>query len=149
MELLARGHAVRGTTRRAESLEELEAAGVEPVLADPDRVVTLVPAFEHVTIAFVLLASATGAPEAVAALHGTRLEMLLTKMLDTTIRGIAYQAAGSLDAEVLRGGAERVRATCEDSVIPYALLRSDPRQAPAEWLEEALAATDAVLDPAR
>lgn len=145
----SRGHALRGTTRRPEAMADLEAAGVEAVLADPDRVVTLVPAFEHVTVAYVLLGSVSGPPEAAAALHGTRLEMLLTKMLDTTIRGIVYQAAGTVEADVLEGGVERVRATCEDSLIPFSLLRSDPRQAAEEWLEEALAATDAVLDPAR
>jgi hypothetical protein len=128
-------------------MADLEAAAVEPVLADPDRVVTLVPAFEHVTVAFVLLGSVSGPPDAAAALHGTRLEMLLTKMLDTTIRGIVYQAAGTVETAVLDGGAKRVQATCEDSVIPYSLLRSDPRRAPAEWLAEALAATDVVLDP--
>ena len=140
---------MRGTTRRAEQVAELEAAGVEPVVADPDRVVTLVPAFEHVTVAFVLLGSASGAPDAVEALHSTRLEMLLTKMLDTTIRGIVYQAAGEVDPGVLTGGARRVQATCEDSMIPYTLLRIDPRRAPAAWLAEALDATSTVLDPAR
>ena len=140
---------MRGTTRRPQAVADLEAAGAEAVLADPDRVVTLVPAFEHVTVAFVLLGSVSGPPAAATALHGTRLEMLLTKMLDTTIRGIVYQAAGTVPTEVLRGGAERVQATCENSVIPYSLLRSDPRQAAAGWIEEALAATDGLLDPAR
>ena len=52
----------------------LEADGIEGVLADPDRVVTLVPAFEHATVAFVLLGSAAGAPEAVRALARARTE---------------------------------------------------------------------------
>jgi hypothetical protein len=117
---------------------------VEPVQADPDRVVTLVPAFEHATVAFILLGSAHGAPEAVQALHGTRLEMLLTKMLDTTIRGIVYQAAGSVEPEVLAGGADRVRATCEDSRIPYSLLHRDPQEGQA-WRAEALEAIAVIL----
>ncbi len=60
--------------------------------------------------------------------------MLLTRMLDTTIRGIVYQAAGTSIAEVLAAGAERVSAvTCEDSRIPYALLPPRPRGG-AGWL---------------
>ena len=43
-------------------------------------------------------------------------------MIDTTVRAIVYESAGSVDPAVLAGGAERVRAACEDSLIPYALL---------------------------
>jgi hypothetical protein len=85
-------------------------------------VATVAPAFEHVGAAVILLGSAVGSPEALAALHGTRLDMLLLRMLDSTVRGIVYEAVGSVDSSILDGGAERVREFCEGSRIPYALL---------------------------
>ena len=120
---------------------EIEAAGAEAVVGDPDRVATLAPAFEHVGAAAVLLGSARGRPEALAALHGTRLQMLLTRMLDSTVRGIVYEAHGSVGAEILAAGAARVREFCEGSRIPYALL--DPDQ--GAWPGEAADAIDRVL----
>ncbi len=146
-ELWREGHAVRATTRDPDRLAVLEQAGVEAVLADPDRVATLVPALEHVSVACVLLGSAAGTPAALAALHSTRLDMLLTKMLDSTVRGIVYEAAGSVSDDVLQGGAQRVRTFGADSRVPYALVRNDPGDQ-VNWLVEALAAVRHVLAPA-
>lgn len=139
-ELIARGHAVRGTTRDPANREAIETAGAEAVIADPDRVVTLAPVFEHVGVAFVLLGSARGD----ASLHGTRLEMLLHRMVDTTVRGIVYEARGSVDPALLEAGAAMVRNFCEDARIPYALLESDPTDH-AAWVTEAAGAADQVL----
>ncbi len=144
-ELGERGHAVRGSSRRDGELAEMEAVRIEPHHGDPDRVGTLAPAFDRVSVACVLLGSATGAPEAVRALHETRLEMLLERMLDTTIRGIVYEAAGSVDPAVLAGGIAIVRRRCEGSLIPYALLQSDPARARTAWLQEALTAVQRLL----
>jgi len=80
----------------------------------------------------------------VRALHGTRLDMLLTKLVDTTVRAILYEARGSAPADVLASGAARVRAVAEDSVIPYNLLEADPRSYD-EWVDAALAAIDRML----
>jgi nucleoside-diphosphate-sugar epimerase len=143
-ELLGRGHAVRATTRRPDRVSALERLGIEAVLADPDRVATLAAAFDHVSIAYILLGSASGSPESVAALHSTRLDMMLTKLLDSTVHGIVYEAAGTAPPAVLAAGADRVRAFCEDSRVPYELLRSPP-ETPAEWVAEAVAAADQML----
>jgi hypothetical protein len=140
----ADGHAVRGTTRRAARVPELEAAGVEPHVGDPDRVATLAPALDHVGVAYILLGSAHGPPERIRALHGTRLEMLLSRMVDSTVRGIVYEVSGSVDPAVLRDGAERVRAACEDSLIPYVLLDAEPGNV-AGWAAHARSAVDALL----
>jgi uncharacterized protein YbjT (DUF2867 family) len=142
--LRERGHAVRGTTRDAERLDELEQAGIEAVLADPDRIATIAPLFEHVTVACILLGSAVGDEDKVRALHGTRLEMLLTKLVDTTVRGLIYEARGTVPAQALEGGAAQVRAVCEDSVIPFVLLDGDPAWSEA-WLAATLDAIDNVL----
>jgi NAD(P)-dependent dehydrogenase (short-subunit alcohol dehydrogenase family) len=143
-ELIDRGHAVRATTRDPERLGELEELGAEAVLADPDRVATLARAFEHVSAAYVLLGSASGSGEQLEALHSTRLDMLLSKMIDSTVRGIVYEAQGSVPEGVLAGGAHRVQAFCEDSRVPYALLRSAHTDFP-RWLAEAVGALETVL----
>jgi uncharacterized protein YbjT (DUF2867 family) len=134
------GHAVRGTTRDRARVAELEAAGAEPFIGDPDRVSTIVPALDHVGVLCILLGSATGTAEQLRALHTTRLAMLLEKMLDTTVRGVVYEAAGTVDPALLRAGAGVVASACERSLIPYVPLTADPGRHDA-WV---LAAADAV-----
>jgi uncharacterized protein YbjT (DUF2867 family) len=135
------GHAVRGTTRDPEREAIIAAAGIEPFVGDPDRVGTLVPALQHVGVVCVLLGTAVGD---VSSLHGSRLAMLLGKLLDTTVRGVVYEAAGTVPVDLLARGAEHVRAVCEQSRIPFALLDGDPADHQA-WLEQALAAVDSVM----
>jgi len=142
-ELVSRGHAVRATTRDPARAAEIEAAGAEAVVADPDRIATLVAALEHTAVGCILLGSATGTDEAVAALHSTRLEMLLLRMLDTTVRGVVYEVSGTVDADLLVAGGELVRRFCEDSRIPYALLSES---ASGDWPADAADAVERVLD---
>lgn len=139
-----RGHAVRGTTRDPARATALQAAGVEPVVADPDRVATLVPAFAQVGVACVLLGSAGGPAESVSDLHTTRLEMLLEKMVDTTLRGLVYECTGSVAGDVLAEGAARVERSCAKWGLPYAFLTADPADPPA-WTAAAADAVDQVL----
>lgn len=143
--LVARGHAVRGTTRHTDRVAAIEAAGAEGVVGNPDVVGTLVRSLEHVGVACVLLGSALGTPEQLAALHGTRLGMLLERMVDTTVRGVVYEASGSVDRALLEAGAALVTERCEDARIPYVLLRTDPAD-PVAWTAAAVAAFDRTLD---
>jgi uncharacterized protein YbjT (DUF2867 family) len=143
-ELRLQGHVVRGTTRDPARVAEIEAVGAEAVVGDPDRIATIARALDHVTIAYVLLGSATGPAELVRALHETRLEMLLTKMLDTTIHAVVYEAAGSVAPDLLRAGGALVRSVCEGSRIPYLLLDTDPGDC-AAWVRAAVQAADSVL----
>jgi putative NADH-flavin reductase len=143
-ELIRRGHAVRGTTRDLGRVAEITAAGAEAMVADPDRVATLVGAFDHVTVACVLLGSARGSAESLAALHSSRLEMLLTKIVDTTVRGVVYEAGGSVGAGLLEEGAARVEAFAKRSLAEWALLEADPADRVA-WLAAAVDAVDSVL----
>ena len=142
--LRAAGHAVRGTTRDQSRCAEIEAAGAEPFVGDPNLVGTLAPALAHVGVACILLGSAKGPDEHLAALHGTRLDMLLERMLDTTVRGVVYQAAGSVEPALLRAGAERVRYACERSLIPYELLAADPATDDS-WVDQAVQAIERAL----
>jgi putative NADH-flavin reductase len=139
-ELVARGHAVRGTTRGPARVPAIEAAGAEGVIADPDRVMTLAPAFEHIGVACLLLGSADD-----PSLHGPRLDMMLTRLVDTTMRGIVYEVRGAAPDDLLRTGGERVAAFCEDARIPYVLLDADPADL-ATWTEAAADAVDQVLE---
>ncbi len=143
-ELVSAGHAVRGTTRSHDRVRAIEASGADAVVADPDRVATLVPAFDHVTVACILLGSALAPPEQLRALHGSRLEMLLTKLVDTTARGVVYEVRGSVDASVLSAGAEHVRSFAERSLAAYSLLDADPAS-PHEWLAAAVKAVERVI----
>jgi uncharacterized protein YbjT (DUF2867 family) len=142
--LRGRGHAVRGTTRDPARRAALQAAGVEPFVGDPDRVSTIAPAFAHSGVACVLLGSARGGEEHLRALHGTRLEMLLERMLDTTVRGIVYEATGTVDAAILAAGAERVRRACERSLIPHAVL-DHGAGVPGPWAATTADAVERVL----
>lgn len=142
--LAGAGHAVRGTTRDPERAAQIAAAGAEPYVGDPDRVATLGRALDHVGVACVLLGSATGPAEQLTALHTTRLDMLLERMLDTTIRGIVYEATGTVAPDLLAAGAQRVRRACERSLIPYVLLTADPSDH-SVWASEAAAAVQRAL----
>jgi uncharacterized protein YbjT (DUF2867 family) len=124
--LLEAGWAVRGTSRRAEGLAPIEAAGIEPAVADPDRVGTVLELVGDVAVLYYLLGSATGEPEAVAAIHGPRLESLMEKLVDTPVRGVVYEAAGSVDAALLEAGAEIVRAAGRTWRIPVEIASGGP-----------------------
>lgn len=136
---------MRATTRDPRRVPEIEAAGAEAVVGDPDVIATLARSFEHVSLACILLGSAVGSGERIAALHGTRLEMLLSRMVDTTVRGVVYEARGSVDRAVLDAGAALVRERCEEARIPYGLLRADPAD-PGAWTAAAVDAVSRTLD---
>ncbi len=138
------GHAVRGTTRSEDRRAELEAAGIEPWIGDPDRIATVHYSMENATILCWLLASAEGSPEEVEPLHGTRLEMMLERTIDSPVRGVLYEAQGSVDEDSLRQGAEAVQRVCDKNEIPWSLLKSDPKDHGA-WAQAAKAEIDALL----
>jgi NAD(P)-dependent dehydrogenase (short-subunit alcohol dehydrogenase family) len=142
--LRAQGHAVRGTTRGEGRRAASEAAGAEVWIGDPDRVATIHYALADVTILCWLMGSASGSAEQLEALHGSRLAMLLERTIDTTVRGLLYEAAGSVPPELLAGGAAMVQAACGKSEIPHALLEADPADHDA-WLAAALGAVDELL----
>jgi hypothetical protein len=142
--LVADGHAVRAVTRAESRRAAIEAAGAECWIGDPDVIGTLRYALENVTILLWALGTATGPGGAVEALHGTRLEMMLSKSIDTTVRGVVYEAAGTVGADVLAAGAGEVRRACELNEIPYEILSAAPADA-AGWAAAARAAIDRVL----
>jgi hypothetical protein len=137
----AGGWQVRGTARTPGACEDILSAGLEGVVADPDRVGSVFDQVGDVTLVFWLLGSAAGDPEAVAALHGPRLERLLERLVDTPVRGFVYEAAGSVPRSDLERGAGLVREAGERWRIPFAIVASDPADWEA-WTAAMLAAAE-------
>jgi nucleoside-diphosphate-sugar epimerase len=135
------GWQVRGTTRDPDNADEILAAGIGAVVADPDRVGTILDHIGDVTLVFWLLGSAAGDAEVVAALHGPRLERMMEEVVDTPVRGLVYESAGSLPPEVLERGAAIVRTAAEHWRIPVETVDADPRDWET-WLEAMLAGTE-------
>jgi uncharacterized protein YbjT (DUF2867 family) len=116
---------VRGTSRSAEGVVAIEAAGLEAAEADPDRPGGVLELCGDVTVLVWLLGSARGEPEAVAAIHGPRLERLLVKLVESPVRGFAYEAAGAVDESFLSGGRDLVERAAETWRIPVLVLEDD------------------------
>jgi threonine dehydrogenase-like Zn-dependent dehydrogenase len=142
-ELHAAGHAVRGTTRRPERLAEIEAAGAEAVVADPDRLGTLMAQLHGVSLVCWLMGAADA--DAAADLHGPRLRTLLERLVDTPVRGIVYEAGGSVAPELLAGGAAAVREAAVTWSIPAEVVEADPRD-PDAWRSAMTAAVQGLLE---
>ena len=140
--LTREGHAMRMVTRTEAGRAAIEAAGGECVIADPDRVGSLRYALDNVTLVAWLLGTATG--DNVADLHGSRLAMMLERTIDTTARGIIYEAAGTVDPEVLAGGRALVERVAAYNEIPLRVLEADPADVPA-WVAAARAAIGDLL----
>jgi putative NADH-flavin reductase len=141
-ELLAAGHAVRGTTRDPGRVAEIAAMGAEGYVGDPDRIATLMEALASVTVVAWLLGSATG--DGAAELHAGRLRMLCEKLVDTPVRGLLYEGAGSLGEDVLAGGAEVVRTAAATWNIPVEVLATDPSEC-ERWTADAADAVARLL----
>jgi uncharacterized protein YbjT (DUF2867 family) len=131
-DLVAAGHAVRGTTRDVAHADAIRAAGAEPYIGDPDRIGTLMDALAGVTVVCWLMGTLP-VPE----LHGGRLRMLWEKLVDTPVRGVVYEGA-------LPEGEDLARTASQTWQIPLEVLGGDPLDHDA-WLLEARGAIDRLL----
>ena len=142
-ELAAAGHAVRGTTRGPARVGEIEAAGAEAVVADPDRIGTIMLQLGGVSVVCWLLGSA--GENSAAALHGPRLRTLLERLVDTPVRGVVYEAAGTVEPALLAAGASAVREAAAIWRIPVEVIETGPADHEA-WLEAMTAAVGRLLE---
>jgi uncharacterized protein YbjT (DUF2867 family) len=115
--LRARDLEVRGTSRRPDGLQAIEAAGLEAAEADPDQPGTILDLCRDVAVVVWLLGSAQGEPEAVEAIHGPRLERLLEKLVDSPVRGFAYEGT--------EGGRKLVQRAAATWHLPVTLIDDD------------------------
>ena len=149
LDLVGEGHAVRVTTRTEAGRAAIEASGAECWIGTPERLQTLRAALESVTVVCWLLGAVTGPDDEVRALHRSRLEFFLGQVIDTTVRGFVYEAAGGAVAEEILAEGERiVRTAGERNAIPVAFLRADLED-PDAWQADARAVVDALLGGGR
>jgi uncharacterized protein YbjT (DUF2867 family) len=106
--LLADGWAVRGTSRREEGLAAIEAAAIEPALADPARPGTVLELVDDVAVLVLLWGNLNGSDEEVTAVQGPRLERLLEHLVETPVRGVVYEGAEA-GSEIVRTAARTWR----------------------------------------
>src|SRR4051794_16368409 len=85
-ELLEQGHAVRVVSREGRRRAEIAAIGAECWVGTPDRIGSLRYALDNVT-ALLWLLGTVDAPD----LHGSRLTMMLERVIDSTVRGLVYE----------------------------------------------------------
>jgi hypothetical protein len=145
--LVADGHAVRITTRTEAGRAAIEQTGAECWIGTPDRIASLRYALENVTLAAWLLGTASGEAEEIADLHGARLAFFCSQTIDTTVRGLLYEAAGCVAPALLEGGADLVAAKAAYNEIPLQIIRADPADQPA-WVAAALRSVGELLNPA-
>ena len=106
------GLTVRGTTRSEAGLEAIESAGIEAAVADPDRPGTILDLVGDVALVIWLLGPVLGE------VHGERLESLLSRLVDTPVRGFAYEGTAE--------GAAIVERAAETWRIPVTIIRGEP-----------------------
>lgn len=116
---------MRGTSRRPEGLAAIEAAGIDPALADPAQPGTLLDLVGDVTAVHWLLGSATGSEEDLAEIHGSRLERFLERLVETPVRRFFYEAFGSVDPEILERGAGLVETAGRTWRMPVEIAWAD------------------------
>jgi uncharacterized protein YbjT (DUF2867 family) len=141
--LAGRGWLVRGTSRSLERTGEIERAGIEPRVADPGRLGTVLELVDDIALVYWLMGSAAGEPEAVAAIHGSKLELLLRHLVDTPVRGFVYESAGGAEAGVRAGGIEVVRAAAAGWRIPIEIVEASPADVNA-WRGAMVAAAERI-----
>jgi len=100
------------------------------VVADPDRLATLVPVLDGVTVVCWLMGSASDSP----GVHGDRLQTLMEHLVDTPVRGFVYEAGGTVDAALVERGAQIVRSASETWRIRAEVVSADPALHDA-WLD--------------
>jgi hypothetical protein len=129
-EVVSDGHAVRIVTRSQARRGDIEGAGAECFIGDPNRLGTLRGALEGVAVACWLFATATGSPEELQDLSTSRLPAFLGAAVDSTMRGFFYEAPA--------GGAPPVDELARRNAIPATALTADPHEVDL-WLVAARA----------
>ncbi|HWI22598.1 MAG TPA: hypothetical protein VNT22_08290 [Baekduia sp.] len=131
--LISEGHAVRAAVDESHRAA-VEAAGCECWVGDPDRIGSLRYALENVTVLLWMLGDVDRAE-----LHGPRLQMMMERTIDTTVRGVTYETFGPHGDE----GREVVVRMATKNEIPFVLIDRDPEDVDA-WLAAVLSGIEQI-----
>ena len=131
--LAERGWVVRGTSRGQEGAAAIEAAGIEPAVADPDQIGTVLDAIEGVSLIYWLFGR-VAAPD----LHGPRLERLLAEIVDTPVRALVYELNEELEPGDAAAAFAALRSANERWRIPFEVVAAE--RGTDNWLEGMTAA---------
>jgi hypothetical protein len=118
--------------------------GVEHFVADPERPGTLKAALEHVSVACWLFGSASDTSPGVTLLNGRHLKRFLHHTVDSSVRGIVYEATGSAPSATLATGTSLATGFARLHAIPIALITADPLDRDA-WLADGRKAITGIL----
>lgn len=142
--LLQDGWAVRGTSRSPRGVEAISGRGIEGVIANPDRVGSVLEQVADVTVLAWLMGSASGSHEQLVALNRERFGSLLQKLVDTPVRGLVLEAAGSVPEGILAAAAELAEDASRRWSIPVGVVDADPGDH-AGWTAAMATAVSGVL----
>jgi hypothetical protein len=117
---------------------------VELFLADPERPGTLKAALAYVSVACWLFGSASRAAPALNLLNGRHLERFLQQTVDSSVRGVVYEATGSAPPRMLAEGRSLATGFGRRHVVPVALITADPLDR-ERWLANAQRAVGGIL----
>ena len=120
------GWVVRGTSRTADGVAAIEAAGSRASRRTP----TASGPFSTTSTTSPWSAGfwprRAASDESLAALHGARLERLLEELVDTPVRGFVYEARGRSPRSCCRAGRQLCAPRSERWRIPAAMIEADP-----------------------
>ena len=142
--LVTDGMTVRGTSRTEARFAAISASGAEPALVDPLYLGTMLPALEGVSALVWLMGSAEGPQREVEPINRERLTSMLDLLVDTPVRGVVFEGAGTLPPAHLQEGARAVQRASKTFQMPVAVLGTKPSDR-AQWLAEARTAVQTVL----
>ena len=146
--LLAEGWEVRGTSRSEEGLAAIEAAGIEPALADPRPARDRARAGRRRAVVLWLLGFGAGdRRRSSRAIHGPRLERLLERLVETPVRGFVYEMKGTVDPILLERGSEVLEAAGDTWRVGISCVFVDPGD-PHDWAEIIAGAATGLVDRA-
>ena len=88
-----------------------------------------------------LLGSAAGEPELLEAIHGSRLERILERLVDTPVQGLRLRGRGLGPAPLLERGAASVAQGGGDLAHPGCESSTPTRPIRTAWVDAAFAGT--------
>ena len=134
------GWAVRGTSRTEAGAARISKEGIEGVVANPDRVGTVLEHVGDVAVVVWALGEATG--PTTLDVNGPRLESMLERLVDTPVRGFVLEGPREQPegTEDMPAATDLVAAASETWHLPVRIVGARRDDHEGEWLEAMRAA---------